>query len=340
MLRRGEGNVKDNAISAAYDARFGSYGWRFQGRCLPSGDITLTFLAPACPGLSSSVIFLPVSRDMFLPGTEVSIALLGFATVLLAPWMLLYRPAGEARGAGPDEDFRPPVSNDPPPTRLRVATYNIKGDSCDLERIAQDLEAVGADVIGLQEVHDTYGRPDQLRWLARRLEMAMVRAPVCRRCGRYHRNNGLLTKLPVGHWQRIPLAGAAGKMLYTGSQRRLIRQLLCVDLLADRPLRVLVTHLSTRKTDPMPGGRPAQLEQVLRELAQGSPALLLGDLNTPRGDPSIDKPLARIDALDALGGLDPHRVDWIVARGVTAKAAGHKRSGASDHPLYWCDIEL
>lgn len=137
--------------------------------------------------------------------------------------MLLYRPAPAARGRGPDLDCRPPSDNAPPPSVLRVATYNIQGNSCDLEQIARDLESVDADIVGLQEVHNSFRRPRQLTWLARRLGMAAVHVPVRRWCGRYHRNNGLLTQLPIGDWQRFPLGSVRARAFYSGRTKRLIR---------------------------------------------------------------------------------------------------------------------
>lgn len=275
-----------------------------------------------------------------MTSASVWILLLGLAAALFLPWMLLYRPAPPARGRGPCLDCRPPGHNAPQRAVLRVATYNIQGDCCDLERIARELESVDADVVGLQEVHNSFRRPRQLTWLARRLEMAVVHVPVRRCCGRYHRNNGLLTRLPVEEWQRFPIGPGRARAFYTGGTKRLIRQLLRADITAAQPVRILVAHLSTRKTDRMAGGRPAQLEQVLSELCRASPAVLLGDLNTTRDDPLIRDFLADDEATDALGDDDAKRVDWILVRGARVTATGKQYSGASDHPLYWCDVEL
>ena len=64
-------------------------------------------------------------------------------------------------------------------TTLRIATYNIKhgrgmDGTVDLERTASTLQALGADIIALQEVDDRARRSggvDQATWLAERLDM-------------------------------------------------------------------------------------------------------------------------------------------------------------------------
>ncbi len=280
------------------------------------------------------------------------------AAVALVLFCLLYRPVAAAEGEGPDMDFRQQTpdfarKSQGGRVRVRLATFNIQGGcgqdgKLNLEAIAKDLEQVNADIIGLQEVHDSLARPRQLEWLARRLGMAAVRAPVRWRGFRRHRNNALLTRLPVGAWQRIPLGASLAVPLRSGSGKRLLRQLLCAEVRTGSApgssLKVLVTHLSTAKTDQQAGGRPEQLRQVVDYLLRESPAVLLGDLNTRRDDPQLSALLADgalTDALSENSRKDDHqRIDWILTCGPVVSATGVINSGASDHPLYWCDVEV
>lgn len=290
---------------------------------------------------------------MSIPSWFLPVLIAALVVVLLALWCLLYRPVAGARGQGAHTDYRSPGSTGSTGRvggRLRVATYNICGGRgldgrVDLERIARDLLTIDADIVSLQEVHDTFAQPRQLEWLARRLAIAAIRAPVRWRGFRRQRNNGLLTRLPVGQWQRLPLGRTAAVPFRSGSGKRLIRQLLWADVpIGDTCLRVLLTHLSTEKTDGVAGGRPRQLDQVTDELLRTSPAVLLGDLNTRRDDPRLQSLLASGEAVDGLHEQlnkdDPRRIDWILVRGARVCAAGAINSGASDHPLYWCDVEI
>jgi len=254
------------------------------------------------------------------------------AVLGLVLWGMYPRPVPGADGRGADESrLAGPVRA---VSTLRVATYNIHGgrgrDGCrDLSRIAADLERV--DVAALQEVHDTWRSRRQLDELGARLNRVALSAPTRRRWYRRHRANGLLTTHPIGRWSRMPLQGHP-------RQRFHYRNLTVAQLELPQPLWILFTHLNREQ------GRDEQLEQVMREFIKYSPALLMGDLNMNRTDPALLEYLARDDITDALGEIldddDPQRIDWILCRGLAPVRGGVIDSGASDHALYWCDIEL
>ena len=247
-------------------------------------------------------------------------------------WGMYPRPVAAADGRGADEShLAGPVRAT---STVRVATFNIHGGRGrdgrrDVTRVAGDLERV--DIAALQEVHDSWRGPGQLDRLAAALSRAALAAPTRRRWFRQHRCNALLSTHPVGRWSRIRLQGHP-------RQRFHYRNLTVAQLALARPLWVLFTHLNRKE------GREAQLDQVMREFFKYSPAVLLGDLNMVRTEPAMLEYLAREDVIDALGETldedDPDRIDWILCRGVKPVRGGIVDSGASDHPLYWCDIEI
>lgn len=247
-------------------------------------------------------------------------------------WGMVPRPAGETSGSGADEaSLEGPVRT---ASAARVGTFNIHGGKSrdgdrGTARAARDLE--GLDIAALQEVHDTWRSPRQLKSMAAALGMAALAAPTRWRWFRWHRANALLTRYPVGLWRRMRLAGHR-------AQRFHFRNLTVAQVHLHQPVWVLCTHLNRGQ------GNDEQLEQVMREFIKYYPAVLMGDFNMDRAHPVLSKYLARDDIVDALGqgldGDDPQRIDWILCRGLSITDAGVTDSRASDHPLYWCQIEL
>jgi len=173
--------------------------------------------------------------------------------------------------------------------RLRLVSWNIH--SCvgadgryDPERIARVLRGLDADIIGLQEVD--WRKPDidglhQFGYLAHSLGMTPVEGPNLEdHSGHY--GNGLLTRLPVAHVDRLELA-------HPGREPR---GLIDVELDASserdfgddgQRLRVLVTHLGLARTE-----RKRQVHRIREHLKAGSgsneapehgPDVLMGDRN-------------------------------------------------------------
>lgn len=258
--------------------------------------------------------------------------LLLVAVLAIVLWGAYPRPVKGEDGRGADESrLAGPVRA---ASTLRVATFNVHGGRGrdgrrDISRAAEDLERI--DVAALQEVHDSWRAPRQLDRLAGRLNRVALASPTRQRWFRQHRCNALLSTHPVGRWSRIRLRDHP-------SQRFHYRNLTVARLELPQPLWILFTHLNRKD------GREAQLDQVMREFERYSPALLMGDFNMNRTDPAMLQYLAREDIVDALGEvLDddvPDRIDWILGRGVKPIRGGIIDSGASDHPLYWCDVEI
>jgi len=247
----------------------------------------------------------------------------------------LHAPTGPAEGIGVDGQL-----SDQPSGRqtIRVATFNIhagkgRDGRRDIGRVAECLERL--DFVALNEVRGprTFERTDQAEVLGRRLKMGWLFAPTVRRWYHLESGNGLLTTLPVGSWQRIPLIRKVDH-----SHRNAV----LVDLRqGGQTVRVLLTHINRRHDVE----RKAQLRTVIAlYLALAEPCVLLGDLNSTAEDPQIGRLLATPGVLDPVGEIlgdeAPPRIDWILARGFRCIDAGIRDNGSSDHPMIWAELEL
>ncbi len=221
---------------------------------------------------------------------------------------------------------------------LRIATFNIHGGEgrdggFDLGRTADALR--GFDLVGLNEVHGRYAweTADQAEWLARELRTAWLFAPTEERWWHYQFGNGVLSKLPVSFWQRIPLRSHHGR-----SFRNVV---LASAELRGRTLHVVVTHLD--RSDPR--DRQEQWQAVAGLfLSLAEPAVLMGDMNTEENEPPLAQLLAAPGVHDPLreflGEAAPRRIDWILTRGLRTVDAGIRDDGASDHPCVWAEVSL
>jgi endonuclease/exonuclease/phosphatase family metal-dependent hydrolase len=224
---------------------------------------------------------------------------------------------------------------------FRVGTFNIHGckgedDRRDVDRVAECLK--GLDFVALQEVHGPrpWQRLDQAGELGQRLGMAWLFAPNTRVWHCLDSGNGLLSRVPVEFWQRIPLANYGG---------RGFRNAVLVGLThRNRSIRVLLTHVSHGNAGKNEKERNEQLRTVISlYLALSEPAILLGDLNSDARDPQIRRLLATPGVTDAVGKVlgprDTRRFDWIITRGLRCVDAGVCDSIASDHKAVWAELE-
>lgn len=256
------------------------------------------------------------------------------ALPLLAVWYASNRtsaPAASGRAIR-DEVSVPPADH----ATIRIAQFNIHGGRDEqkqhvLEQIAPQLGDY--HIIGLNEVKGAslWGGPDQAEVIGSQLGVGHLFAPAERRWFQDHYGNALLTKLPVEHWQKIPLPCTNGKGY---------RNLLLASLpLGDDDVTVLITHLDRKKD------REAHLDMVLNLfMLLEPPVVLLGDMNTTGLDERIQKLLASgevVDAIDRFAGpAPPAKFNWILCRGLDVRAAGKEDLGLSDHPLYWAEVSL
>lgn len=219
--------------------------------------------------------------------------------------------------------------------RLRLATYNIHSGRgfdgrTDLARIAANLE--GLDFVGLNEVRGGWLRqPDQAEQLASAVGTDWLFAPTEWRWWHNDFGNGVLSRIPVSSWQRIPLPARASRACRNAVLLR--------SQISGRPLNLLVTHVE----DSQPRADASQLQAVVDLfMALEPPAVLLGDLNADRNQPQLQRLLRAAGVVDALEGLPAgkRRIDWIIVRGLECVARGMQPAGASDHPQYWAEVEL
>src|SRR5215207_8577477 len=138
-------------------------------------------------------------------------------------------------------------------TVMRVVTYNIHfgvgiDGRSDLGRIAQTLEALEPDIVGLQEVDRHFSArsqfEDQPRWLSRRLGMRLAYGPAldldppAPRRPRRKFGNAILSRFPIVSRRNLLLPRTADV-----EQRALLRTR--VDL-GKRLMDAYVTHLEPR----------------------------------------------------------------------------------------------
>ncbi len=268
--------------------------------------------------------------------TRRSLIILVAAGVLFAGGLLAI--GSDHRAAAPREGVG--LSGSFPVTflrrTLRVASFNIHAGrnaagEFDLARTAQTLE--GFDVVGLNEVrgYPEWYRADHAEQLGRLLDMSWCFAPSERRYWYDHWGNGLLSKLPVGEWQSVPLANTRGK----GYRNYTVA---AVEF-AGSTTTVVVTHIDNKND------HEHQL-RVVREvfLQQPAPAILMGDLNGAADDPLVRSIADHPEVTDALSvalGTDwEPSVDWIFVRGLEVRDAGVRDLGASDHKCVWAELAL
>ena len=177
-----------------------------------------------------------------------------------------------------------------PKGSLKLATWNIHygigTDRClDMKRITSALDAIDADVIGLQEVgwhRRSHMKVDQFAYLrehtAYDVVEGLVRDPLRSRFG-----NALLTRIPVRatRWIDLKVMG------------HMPRAALAVELgTAAASMRVVVVHLGLS-----PWERERQARRLIDEIAPDGdaplPTVLLGDFNMLRLKTRASQMLAR-----------------------------------------------
>ncbi|WP_202552533.1 endonuclease/exonuclease/phosphatase family protein [Streptomyces sp. SID8352] len=246
-----------------------------------------------------------------------------------------------------------------PPVPLRVATYNIHAGAgqdgvFDLDRTADALRELRADVIGLQEVDVHWGErsdfADEARELAAKLGMRVFLAPVYdldpATAGAPRRRFG------VAVLSRLPVLAARNHEI-----TRLSTQTpdpvpapapgFAEVVVGVRGVRAHVysTHLDHRAD---PAVRRAQVADMLDVLAEDTgPKVLVGDFNAEPGAAELAPLWRRLrdaapDAGPTYPALGPvKRVDLVaVSPGVTVTGARTVATAASDHRPVVVDLTV
>lgn len=191
------------------------------------------------------------------------------------------------------------------------------------------------DIIGLNEVRGTWDQSlgsDQAAQLGLLLGMQSIFLPTERRWWHDHFGNGLLTRLPLRHVQRLPLVCTRGKAYRSATLTEFELQSQTVQLLS--------VHVDSQ------ADREHQLRTVLT-LFQGlqAPAILIGDLNSTADDPQMIELLSKPEIVDPLKDSPPDNrgrkhIDWILARGFHCRSGQLIQNEASDHPAVVAELEL
>ena len=268
----------------------------------------------------------PVSRGRRFTPTRIAIFLI--IVIGLLVWQGSEKtPLGPASGTS--LNTVPSPASQPSGDTLRVATFNIDGK--DGDATADTMK--NFDLIGIEEVHGKFPLSDanEAQTLGEKLNLQWLFAPVERQWWHDAFGDGVLTSLPLEHWQRIPLANDNAD-----SNREVLLLRLTF---AGKPLNVLITHIE-RHSD-----HDNELRSVISMfLSLEPPSILMGDLNSDRDDPqfqSLRKTAGVIDPIgDIIATANGGAYDRIFARGFHSTGAGFIDKGASDHPLAWANLQF
>ncbi|MCO5196975.1 MAG: endonuclease/exonuclease/phosphatase family protein [Anaerolineae bacterium] len=234
-----------------------------------------------------------------------------------------------------------PPSADKP---LTVMTYNIhSGMGIDgangLERVADNIEASGADVVGFQELSRGWildGSVEMLGWMSHRLDMPYmafvptVDDPLW--------GNAILSKYPLDNVE-TGLLPALGTLIGRGFVSAEI------DTGSGEPVLFYSTHLQHKGNDDYTKEEIhfAQLEVILDHWNNRPHTILVGDFNAEPDWPQMELVLHSgfVDSWAEAGNgpgytanaRDPqHRIDWVFhTPDITATNAVNIESVASDH---------
>lgn len=218
---------------------------------------------------------------------------------------------------------------------VRIGTLNMHSGvgEDDVYNLRRTIDAIrDTDFCALNEVrgHLTGEPRNQAQELAEATSHAWLYLPSERRFWHDDFGNGLITRLPVEEWVRMPLP--------TEPQHGGLRNATVARVaFGSHVVQVLLTHID-RSRD-----QSNQLRMITRlydSLAE--PSVLLGDLNADSNNPDVRALLARPGVHDCIAeatGNARDRIDWILARGLRTRDGGIIKNGASDHPMYWVDLD-
>ena len=174
---------------------------------------------------------------------------------------------------------------------MRIASFNIRGAGLGgrsgLGPLVEACGAIGADILGLQEVHRNRrksGFADQAARVARGLGGTHVFGPTRHRVIRGQYGNALITNGTIKDSAVELLPG-------TGTQQPRVAILATIEI-DGTDVSVAVTHLQhhPKRLRHLPNEAPDQLRAVLAWLnARPAPRVLIGDLNLQpkRAEPII-----------------------------------------------------
>lgn len=248
------------------------------------------------------------------------------------------------------------------PRALRVASWNIQSCRRGIAGVANGIEALGADLVALQEVERgtrSSGGVDQAGFLAETAGFAHVLfLPALRRDGGEY-GQALLSRHPLRPLPplALPVPGGAEPRLLGLAEIAVQSaaagpETASPAMAGGRPLTVAFTHLSHRPDRAL--ARWRQARAIVGRLQEEEDCLLLGDFNGLSGTAMHRTLAARFRDVFAevgQGGRGTHaplgrffpalRIDFLFASAsLSARWARVVRTRASDHHALVGEIEL
>lgn len=247
----------------------------------------------------------------------------------------------------------------PPATDVRVMSFNIhygadRAGTLDLERTASDIEASGAEIIGLQEVDNHWSSRsdfvDEAQRLADRLDMhvaygpALDRDPLDGETQRRQYGNAILSEYPILHSENQLLTNIEYAERPT-EQRALLSAVINIE---GNHVTFHTTHLDVQRSEQ----RQLQAKEILAVAeASNRPSILVGDLNAVPGTPEVETLLTSFsDSFAELGQgddftipvVDPdRRIDYILTSdGIEVRSAEVIATTSSDHLPIIADLAI
>jgi endonuclease/exonuclease/phosphatase family metal-dependent hydrolase len=165
----------------------------------------------------------------------------------------------------------------PAPGELRIVTYNIRAGLGGIDRIAEDLRRLSADVIALQEVERgtrRIQRTDQARTLAEALEMEHAFASSFSVEQGEH-GLAILSRFPIRDVEILRLPKGSARWPRVALKARIESP--------QGPFRMVCTHLARPFGWPTSNTRArlAQIRAILEDLREEPlPVVLAGDFNS------------------------------------------------------------
>lgn len=208
------------------------------------------------------------------------------------------------------KDDEPLPEGDSGTKRLRIVTYNVHGCiGSDLrfapERVARVLEAIGADIVALQEIYVEHPRSKQLHqaaWLAARLGMDFEFGVAREFDGGGRYGNAVLSR----HSLRVVRAEGLPRLTMKREPRAALRVEVSTPL---GNVDVVNTHLGLR-----PRERTLQTRALvcdwLSHVTPESTSILCGDLNAVPGSPVYECFATLLQDAELVGGAKKPAKTW------------------------------